>query len=121
MPSPYRSVSFTEADASAGDILMIRDSLGRPATNCTIECDSTGDGMSVRFNVQRTIYPRIPQREGFMYVDHLPYLPSGVDYVDTTVALVTIEAGSAYEWETGPAIRDVQLVSASGHWDSWFS
>jgi len=121
LESPYRSVNWTEADSDEGDVLLVRESLGRPASNCTIEVDSVGDGMSVRFNVKRTIYPRIPRREGFMYVDHLPYLPSGEDYTDTTVALVNIEAGSTYSFETGPAVRDVQIVSASGHWDMWFS
>ena len=121
LPSPYRSVNWTEADANESDILLIKESLGRPARNCTIEVDDTGDGMSVRFNVKRTVYPRIPRREGFMYVSHLPYLVSGVDYTDSSVALVNIEAGSTYEWETGPAIQDVEIVTASGHWDAWFS
>lgn len=121
LPSPYRTVSFTQEDCSADDILLIKESLGRPAKNCTIEVDDTGDGMSVRFNVKRTVYPRIPRREGFMYVSHLPYLVSGVDYTDSSVALVNIEAGSTYEWETGPAIQDVEIVSASGHYDLWFS
>lgn len=121
LPPPYRSVNWSEADSDEGDILLINESLGHPARNCTIECDTTGDGMSVRFNVKRTVYPRIPRREGFMYVDHLPYLPSGYDYTDDSVAIVNIEAGSTYEWETGPAIKDVQLLTASGHYDLWFS
>lgn len=121
LPSPYRSVNWTEADSDEGDILLVKDSLGRPARNCTIEVDDTGDGMSVRFNVKRKVYPRIPRREGLMYVSHLPYLVSGQDYTADDVAVVNIEAGSTYTWETGPAVSDVQIVTASGHWDMWFS
>lgn len=121
LPSPYRSQNFTQEDAVAGDILDIKTSLGRPAKNCTIEIDDTGDGMSVRLNVKRTTYPRIPRREGLMYVDHLPYLVSGEDYTDETVALVNIEAGSTYTWETGPAVSDIQIVTASGHFDIFVS
>lgn len=121
LSSPYRSQNFTQEDAVDGDIIDVKTSLNRPAKNCTIEVDDTGDGMAVRFNVKRTIYPRIPRREGFMYVDHLPYLPSGVDYTDDTTARVNIEAGSTYEWETGPAISDIEILTASGNWDIWVS
>lgn len=121
LPSPYRSQTFTQEDAGESDILDIKTSLGRPAKNCTIEVDSTGDGMSVRFNVQRTAYPRIPRREGLMYVDHLPYLTSGEDYVDESSDPVIISAGNINYLETGPAISDIQIVTASGHWSVWVS
>ena len=119
LPSPYRSVNFTNADAVEGDILLIKESLGRPALNCTIECG--GFDMEVRFNVKRTIYPPVPIREGRVFGDHLPYLVSGEDYLDTTVASISIEAGTVYEWETGPAIQDIELVTVSGNFDIFLS
>jgi hypothetical protein len=117
--SPYRNVSFSRADADAGDIIDVEGSLGRPANNCTIVVSQFD--MSIRFNVNRTIYPTIQRREGFMHVDHLPYLSSGVNYVDTTVATINMQAGSTYEWEDDFAIRDMQLVTVSGQYDAFFS
>ena len=121
IPSSYRYQTFTEVDAVAGDILDIKTSLGRPAKNYTLEVDNTGDGMSVRLNVQQTAYPRIPRREGLMYVDHLPYLISGEDYTDETSDPINIEAGTTYTWETGPGLNDIQIVTASGHWELFVS
>jgi len=121
LPSPYRNQNFTEADASAGDLIDVKTSLGRPASNCKIEVDSTGDGMAIRFNVKRTVYPKIPRREGHMYFSHLPYLISGEDYTDSTVARVNIESGTTYELSNGPAISDIEILTASGHFDIWVS
>jgi hypothetical protein len=119
IPSPYRTQNFTSEEASTGDVLMVLESLGRPARRMTVECE--GGDMRIRLNVYHMVYPRIPDREGLMNVSHLPYLTSGLRYKDASTAFVDIEAGSVYEFSDDVAIQDVEILVASGTFDIFTS
>jgi hypothetical protein len=122
IPHQLRAVNFHNSDAVEGDILMVRDSLGYEAKNVTIRC--TVAPMRVRFNVYWTQFPPradIAASGDLMQTSHLPNLTSGLQVTHDSGATVDINAGETYTWETGPMVRDIQLVTISGHWDIWCS
>jgi hypothetical protein len=122
VPPALRSVNFHNEDAGEGDILLVRDSLGRDAQNVTIKC--TVADMRIRFNVYHTVFPPrtgVAASGDLMYTSHMANLTSGEQIQDTSVAFVDISAGETYEWETGPLVRDIELVTVSGFFDIWCS
>jgi hypothetical protein len=122
IPPQLRSVNFHNEDAAEGDILMVRDSLGYEAKNTTIKC--TVAPMRIRFNVYHTVFPPrtgVAASGDLMYTSHLANLTSGELITDTSNAFVDINAGETVAWESGPMVRDIQLVTVSGHFDVWCS
>jgi hypothetical protein len=107
---------FTEADgaggnpAAEGDIIMVRDSLGRPATHVSITATS---GLSVAFNVVRTIYPRRKAGEGFSDEwQGYNNLARSVEYLATGESNVyVLEAGDVLELDQDLAVTDIYLAS----------
>jgi hypothetical protein len=116
VPSQQRTQNFADEDATQGDILLIKDSLGRPAHYALVEA-LTG-AMELRFNVYHTIYPRrlIENEGGLMHTDHLPFVASGHQIKDNTQGSIDIQNGEAIEFMTFP-ISDIELVVASGHFN----
>jgi len=122
VPPGLRTVNFTNTDAGTGDVLLVRDSLGYDAKNVSIQC--TVDSMQVKFNVYHTVFPPrvgVASSGDLMYTSHLANLTSGEQIKDITGATIDINANDTFEWETGPLIRDIEIVVASGQFDIWCS
>lgn len=119
IPSAYRSQNFVNADAVQGDIILVKDSLGRPARNVIIECEK--GPTRVRFNVYQKVYQYRPDVDGLMNTSHLYNVASGVSYIDTTMAFVDVEAGSIFTIDKTLAVSDIQLVTVSGDFDIFVS
>ena len=120
IPVLQRSQNFTNADAVAGDVLMVADSLGYPASHVVIE--ASNGPLKVRFNVYQTIYPARPHDE--LWRSDLPNISSGVllntssgVLTNTDRAFVNIEGGTTYTLSKVLAVSDIQLDTISGNFD----
>jgi hypothetical protein len=120
IPVLQRSQNFTNADASAGDVLMVADSLGYPASHVVIEAQN--GAIKVRFNVYQTIYPQRPY--DMLLRDDLPNISSGVLLntasgvtTSTDRAYVNVEGGTTYTLDKMLAVSDIQLDVVSGNFD----
>lgn len=111
IPPQERTLTITEADASAGDVVMIADSMGRPAKKVLIEAEAE---MSVRFNVYHKVYPNRDGRD-LMTTAHLPNLALGGTIKDDTMALIELEADETFEMDGGFPASDMELVTCSGN------
>ena len=120
IPVLQRSQNFTNADASQGDILMVHDSLGYPASHVVIE--ASNGPIKVRFNVYQTLYPNRPLDA--LLRDDLPNISSGVllntssgVLTNTDRAFINVEAGTTYTLSKVLAVSDIQLDVVSGNFD----
>ena len=113
VPPATRTQNFTQADASEGDILMVQDSLGRPAKKVFIETTAT---MQVRFNVYHKVYPLRDGRD-LMDTAHLPNLTGGGLVKDSTGAIISLEADESFEIDGSFPVNDIELVTVSGNFD----
>ena len=107
----HRSQTFTDVDAVAGDILLVEASLGKPAK--TVHIESSTDGMTVRFNVLRTIYPYFPDAGGAIQNPRFN-LASGVEVEDTTQGVVTIDQDETFSLDDDIPVSDIKIVTVSG-------
>ena len=113
--SAQRTQNFTQADAGAGDILKIQESLGRTAKHIVIEA---GAAMTVRFNVIRTIYPnRTKEDYDCLYPEIYKNLALGREVEDTTGALVSIGQDETFELDNDLPVKDIKIESAAGAFD----
>lgn len=129
VPVLARSQRFTNADASTGDVLMVADSLGYPASHITIEV-TTGP-IRVKFNVWQTVFQKWRSTDqGFMYgTEGFVNTTSGHRYMTNTASglganpqgAVDIEAGQTFSLDRELAVSDIQIVMASGQWDCFVS
>jgi predicted hydrocarbon binding protein len=113
VPINERSQTFTQADASAGDVIMVKDSLGRPARKVLIEA---GDTMSVRFNVYQNIFPL---REHWMddfgaWNPGQRNLALGSRVKDNEGVSISIEADGTLELDKDIPVSDIELLTVSG-------
>ena len=111
IPPTERTLTITEADASAGDVILVAESMGRPARKVLIEAE---DVMSVRFNVYHKVYPRRDGRD-LMTTAHLPNLALGGTIKDDTMALIELEADETFELDGSFPTSDIELVTCSGN------
>jgi hypothetical protein len=113
IPSGNRSQSFTSADAVEDDILLVRDSLGHPASHVKINAFS-GD-LTVRFNVLRTVYSDRSLDTFFANGGGMwPNLTTGVELTSAGVNEQTIAASETYELNNEFAVEDIHLLTVSG-------
>jgi len=113
VPPTERMVSFTDADAGAGDVLMVYESLGGPAASITIEA---GGAMTVRFNVYREVYPRRPGND-FMYSSGHDNISLGERIKDNAAHLVSVGAGETWSNDGEFPVKDIELDTVSGTFD----
>ena len=111
IPPNERTQAFSQVDASEGDVLLVRSSLGRPAKKVLIETTAT---LAVRFNVYHKVYPRRDGRD-LMDTDHLNNLALGGTIKDSTGALITLEADETFEMDGSYPVEDIELVAVSGN------
>jgi hypothetical protein len=118
IPATERSQTFSESDAGAGDLILVQDSLGKPAKTMTIDAAAA---MTVRFNVRRVIFPRPDLNDGFSNSpngDIRRFNLSKPQVVeDTTMALVSIGAGESFALDNDMPVRDIKIESAAGAFD----
>ena len=113
VPSNERSQTFTEADASAGDVIMVKDSLGRPARKVFIEAD---DPISLRPNVYQYIFPLRESWED----DFGAWNPGernmalGQRVKDNEGVSIDLEAGGSLELDHDIPVSDLELLTVSG-------
>ena len=124
IPPLERTQLFDQNDAGKDDVIMVRESLGRPARSVVIEATAP---VKVAFNVYHWVYPRrqtpVSGVEGsprnvmdsLMYTDHLPNLARGVrmDRSDA-VAGIWIDASETFEMDGSYPTSDIKLLEASG-------
>jgi len=110
IPPTMRSQLFTQVDAGTGDVLMVGNSLGHPASNVLIEAVQA---MVVRFNVYQTVFPRRTFND-LMYSDHLSNVTSGMQVKITTTADIVLSTGETYELDGAFPVNDIEIVLASG-------
>lgn len=112
VPSNQRSQVFTDTDAGTGDVILVKDSLGRHAQQMTINAT---DPMSVRVNVYRYIFPQRKTGEGFtQWWPGLDNIAQGTKVKDDTNALINIAANETFELTNEMPITDIELVTVSG-------
>jgi hypothetical protein len=112
IPVTQRSQVFTQVDATTGDILMVQDSLGKPARSVQIQAGAT---MNVRFNVVQTVFPpRDTGMGGFPYGDLSKNTAAGVEVIDDSARVLTIGASETFTLDNDLAVQDIQLVAVSG-------
>jgi hypothetical protein len=116
VPSNLRYTTFNSSLANSGDILLVNDSLGRPARSMTINTDTD---MSIRLNVKRTVYARrqVNYHGDLLWTDHMDNLTSGMSFIDEGAAEIPIQASGTLTLSNIP-ISDIEIRSeAAGVWD----
>lgn len=108
-----RSQSFTQADAGAGDILMIADSLGKPAKHLTVDATAA---VTLRINVLRTVYPAQPDAGGAIQNPRLD-LENPQEVEDTSGALFDLSAGETLILDNEMPVTDLKLVTVGGNFE----
>ena len=112
IPSGERSQNFTQADVSAGDTIKVQDSLGKVATHVVVEATAA---MTIRFNVQRTIFPERTHAEyDCLYPGQYKNLALGQTVEDETGALVSLSTGESFTLDNDLAIKDIKVITADG-------
>jgi hypothetical protein len=112
LPPRQRLQIFDQTDAGAGDVILVKDSLAKPASRVTIE--SVG-GMTIRFNVYQTVFPQRQAGDG-QYSDQFggANVSQGVQHKDTSMGIVTIASGGTLELNDDMPINDIEIVSVTG-------
>lgn len=114
VPVTQRTQVFTDADANPGDILLVKDSLGKSAKLVQIQADDT---MVLSFNVLHTIYPpRDTGRGGYPFGQaggNLD-LSAGQTYTVAGAPQLTLAANETYTFDNDLPINDIQIIVASG-------
>jgi len=120
IPPTERTMLFDQTEISEGDILMVRESMGRPARSVVIDAVAE---LNVSFNVYHTVFPNrqgpasgINMADPLMHTDHLPNLAQGIRMDrSVTVAGIWIEAGESFEMDGSFATRDIKFNAVSGN------
>lgn len=112
VPVQSRSQVFTDSDAVAGDILLVQDSLGKPAKTVQIQA---GAILTVRFNVLHTVFPpRDTGLNGFPFGDLSVNTAAGVQIEDTSQSVVSLGAGETFSLDNDLSVQDIKIVTTSG-------
>jgi hypothetical protein len=114
VPGNQRSQSFTQADAGAGDVIMVAESLGKPAHKVLFDADQA---LSFRLNVYHEIFPRRTGDQVINIWDECDVnLTSGIRYQDASMAEIFIDAGSTFELDNDVPVNDIEMVTVSGNY-----
>lgn len=108
VPVSERAVYFDQTDGGTGDVLMIKDSLGKAASRVLIEAAAT---LQVRLNVYHTIFPMRETNDGFPGEKNVSL---GQQIKDNTGATFTIAADESLEFDKDIPVSDIEIISAAG-------
>lgn len=109
-PSDYQQ--WGPGDYVVGDILGIRESLGKSARRITLE--SPDAETSIRFNVCRYIYKN-QEAVGNTFIPDAAFWgsPALVAEIEIETPLIVIEKGSVQTWDSEFPIDDIKIISAA--------
>lgn len=113
-----RSVQFDQSEVSQGDHILVEESLGRPAKHLQVE--ASGGYLQFRLNERQTIFPRRPN-DDLQFTQHLPNLASGVTYLQSGTAIITVEDGTTYSMDNEMPISDIHLITIAGQFDMYLA
>jgi hypothetical protein len=112
IPTSQRNQTFTDADAGTGDVILVQDSLGKPASHLVIEA---GSPMTFRLNVYHTVYPQRGLADGMADMQILgPNVSRGITIKDATQDPITLDALGTFTLDNDLPIVDIELVTVSG-------
>lgn len=112
IPPTERVQTFTQADAGAGDVLMIEDSLGHPAHRVSVEADAI---MTFRTNVYQDLYPWVPNDQLSGWGEDRLHLASGIRIQTDETGIFSLAASETLELDDDISVRDLELVTVSGN------
>jgi len=108
-----RQVTFDQSDASSGDVILVTESLGGPASNISISATTS---LTVKFNVYRTLFkPRIGN--DLMYSAGEPNLTTGTRYHNTQTTEIALSAGETFDNNGEFPVESIEIVSSSGNYE----
>ncbi len=112
IPPQMRTQTFTEADATNSDIILVRDSLGKPASHVQIEAAAD---LTIRLNVRHIVYPRRGLNSGLADMQLVgPNTAQGREYIDRSQSTLFVAAGDTLTFDQDVAIEDIEIVTAVG-------
>lgn len=114
IPGVMRMQKFTESDASVGDVILIKESLGKIATNVTVTATAA---MTVRFNVYHTVVPHrttVDQTDMSSWAPGLDNPAKASQYQTDELPAIALEAGEVFILDKDVAVQDVEIVAAAG-------
>lgn len=115
VPVQSRTQTFTQADASVSDVVLVKDSLGKAANHVQIEAVAA---MSVRLNVRQIVYPRRNVNNGLADMGILGRnVSQGREYLDRSQDPIAIGTGETLTLDQDLAVEDIEIVSAAGDWN----
>ena len=119
IPVTERTQEFVGADAVEGDVLMIKESLGKNASSARLR--TIGGSVKLRFNVYQTVFKK-RGLDGFNREDTYN-LTSGFEYkvTEPSAGDLIIEADTTYELYRRFPIKDIELVTVSGDFNFFFA
>ena len=116
-PPNERYQVFTQADATAGDVIMVRDSLRKPARKVTIEAAAA---MTIRFNVYQYVAPLRQPGDGTA-MDGMGMQQSNISkitrYKDDSKDVITLASNDILELDGDMPISDIEIVTAAGDFE----
>jgi len=110
IPPQARTLTVSGSDVSSGDVFMVEESMGRPASKIFVDAE---DYVALRLNVYHMVFPRRDGRD-LMTTAHLPNLALGGRIKDGTMALVELAPGETFELDETP-ISDIEFHTVSGN------
>ena len=113
VPLNERSQVFDQTDAGADDVILVKESLGKPASRVLIEADGA---MTVRFNVYHTVYTtRQPGEDHWAeWSGEIRNLARGTRVKDNDSVTHPIAASSTFELQDDMPVSDIEIVTAAG-------
>jgi len=98
------------ADFTAGEILGIRESLGKSARRITIE--AIGGDAVIQFNVSQLIYKN-QEGVGNKFIPDAAFFrsPALVGEVEIATVDILIESGSVQTWDNEFPINDIKIIT----------
>lgn len=112
IPVNQRTQVFSDTDAGTGDVILVKESLGKSAKHISI---TATDDLSVRFNVYRTVVPlRTTANDLSSWAPGLSNVAIASQIQSDSNALIALTAGDSLELDDDLSVDDIEIVGASG-------
>lgn len=116
------SQTFTNSDASTGDIIDILGSLGRHARQAVIYA-SASSNLTVRRNVRKEVFSRRKENDGLGTHADAPAdnLADKTIFIDGNQAQQVIGKSAARSVTINGPLKDLEVTWSTGTWEITFS